>query len=316
MSSLPPSDIFQEITSPVRCWLAEHPKGTPVKGILQFYGGAFFELAAPIWYEYLLGKLYLAGYDIIAVPFKFGMDHIDIALSLIEVRDFVVKEREAFNKSYFDKETPFIWLGHSVGCKIIALLEVLTNTQTETYIAYEPSLLLAPNIEDTSSTVPIPLMGKLLDLLGLGVKPNKETMETLIHQRPDVFEMTGLISFAADNVSGNQAGTVAGKTDVKWFVQELSTNPHRSPEARAAFKDRHPELPGDHYTPIGLELGGEIGGTGAAGLPVPVLTERQAKELQANLDRLVAESLRLLESLGDKYRHVEKTVRANKAVVL
>lgn len=227
-------------------FVAENPRQ---RGVIEFYGGAFFELLPQVSYDYLLQGLFNYGYTIIAVPFQFSLDHIKVAVNLIDKRDAI---RAALNLPPSCREFPHFWLGHSVGCKIISLLEVLTNVPKRTGITNEPSLLMAPDIADTSGTVPWPFW-RILDLLGQGVSPTKAQTQNLIDARTDLFTLAGIVSFADDDIAGNAEGTLPknGDSDVKWFVDEL--------EDRDAERRRdlflHKELPGGHLAPIGFRFG-------------------------------------------------------------
>lgn len=231
-----------------RSLVARHP--SPI-GVVEFYGGQFFGQLPVTSYDYFLGSLFRAGYTIIAVPFRLGFDHDAIAETLLEERDSV-RERlpELAN-------VPHFWVGHSLGCKFIALLEALTDVGSGLYlpagrdratarrgILDEPSLLLAPDISDTAAVLPIPLLGQILDALGLGVRPTRAETQRLI-VKSDLFGLTGLISFARDRTAGNAAGSPE-ESDVAWFIQALG-----GPSDNTLL---HVELGGGHLVPLGLQI--------------------------------------------------------------
>jgi hypothetical protein len=269
--------------------VAENPQN---KGVIEFYGGAFFELLPQVSYEYYLQGLFNAGYTIIAVPFAFSFDHMEVALGLIEKRDNI---RAALKLPKSSREFPHFWIGHSVGCKIISLLEVLTDVPRCVGIADEPSLLLAPDISDTSSAVPWPI-SSILDLFGLGVKPTQAQTQRLIAGRTDVFTLAGLISFADDDIAGNAAGTLPKKGDsnVKWFVDTLSERD------RIFRRDLflHQELPGGHLAPIGFQFGNCLVDADPAPIiqKIPRINARNA----GALDQIVQQSLTFLEALRER----------------
>ncbi len=227
-------------------YVAENPEQ---RGVIEFYGGAFFELLPQVSYEYLLQGLFDLGYTIIAAPFQFSLDHMHVALNLVEIRDNI---QNALGLPPSCREFPHFWLGHSVGCKIISLLEVLTNVPKGDGIANEPSVLMAPDIADTSGTVPWPFW-KILDAIGKGVSPTKAQTKTLIEVRTDLFTLCGIVSFADDDIAGNVAGTLPknGDSDVKWFVDEL----RKRDDARRRDLFLNRELPGGHLAPIGFRFG-------------------------------------------------------------
>lgn len=111
-------------------WVAIHPQP---KGVVQFIGGAFFGTFPTIFYRYFLNQLYDAGYTIIALPFRFTFNHWSVAISLVKEQYVIRREvvKEAINLGYdydiYLKDTNFSWVGHSLGCKYIALLEFLSG---------------------------------------------------------------------------------------------------------------------------------------------------------------------------------------------
>jgi hypothetical protein len=231
-----------------RSLVARHP--SPV-GVVEFYGGQFFGQLPVTSYDYFLGSLFRAGYAIIAVPYRPGFNHAAIAETLLEERD-TVRERlpELAN-------VPHFWVGHSLGCKFIALLEALTDVRSGLYlpagrdratarrgILDEPSLLLAPDISDTEDVLPIPFLGQILDTLGLGVRPNRAETQRLILES-GLFGLTGLISFVRDRTAGNASGSPE-ESDVAWFIQALS-----GPLEHTLL---HVELAGGHLVPLGLQI--------------------------------------------------------------
>ncbi len=220
-------------------------------GVVEFYGGQFFGQFPVTSYNYLLGALFRAGYAIIAVPFRFGFNHTEIAEGLLIERDQVrarLPELEA---------VPHFWVGHSLGCKYIALLEAYTDAPSGKFlppgrslatarrgILDEPSLLMAPNIGDTSTALPVPLLPQLLDGLGRGVRPTRAETRRLIAE-DDLFNLTALISFADDSIAGN-ASQPPAQSDVAWFLQTLAAHP--------GDMLLHEELAGGHLVPVGLQV--------------------------------------------------------------
>jgi hypothetical protein len=220
-------------------------------GVVEFYGGQFFGQLPTTCYDYFLGSLFNAGYTIIAVPFTFGFDHTAIAEVLLVERDTV---RERLPEL---ADVPHCWVGHSLGCKFIALLEAYTEPRSGKFlppghtlatarrgILNEPSLLLAPDIGDTDSAVPVPIVPQILDALGLGVRPTRAETQHLIATN-ELFGLTALISFERDRIAGNAAAPPE-VSDVAWFIATLS--------ARLGAKLLHEELPGGHLVPLGIRL--------------------------------------------------------------
>ncbi len=188
-------------------WVAIHPEP---KGVIEFLGGALFGSFPNISYSHFLHSLYEAGYTVITLPFRFGLDHAAIAEGLLSERDNVLQQ---LGKSHQD--IPRFWVGHSLGCKYIILLEAYQK------IWNQPSLLIAPDISDTNEAVPIPPVAAFLDAIGRGVNPDRDKTQDLLKEKKNsLFNLTALISFEGDKVAGNQAGS-PDTSDVALFIQEL-----------------------------------------------------------------------------------------------
>lgn len=267
-------------------FVAQNPQK---RGVVEFYGGALFELLPQVSYEYLLEGIFNAGYSIIAVPYTVSLDHMRTAFGLLEQRD---KLRKVLGINGSSKEHPHFWVGHSVGCKIIALLEFLTNLEDKTGIANEPSILLAPNLSDTQATVPKPL-GVLLDFVKQGVSPTRTQTQSLIRSRPELYTLTHVFSFDGDQIAGNRDGTLPGgkpeNSDVFWFNQELKN--------RKGFQTF--EFKGTHIAPLGFRFG-------------PVIVQAEPNDWIArmpNLVQLSASSRTTLEQLLDQILESLETLR-------
>ncbi len=110
-------------------WVALHPQS---KGVIQFIGGMFFGTFWPmLFYRSLLQRLFNDGYTIVLLPFNFTFDHYTEAGFLIREQYEIMPElvRRAISAGHDPKpylsDQNFSWVGHSVGCKYIALLEAL-----------------------------------------------------------------------------------------------------------------------------------------------------------------------------------------------
>ncbi len=255
-------------------WIAIHPEP---KGVIQFMGGALFGSFPTVFYRYLLRRLFEEGYTIIALPFRFSFRHWDIAIGLLKEQDVLRKELARITgDAFYQEQANYCWLGHSLGCKYIALLECLsgdkgrqaveacTEKQVSQHIAAaldnaglkdasilsQPSLLLAPDISDTESAIPVGAIARFLDTAGLGVKPTRGQTQCLI-QRSQLFNLTAVISFDNDTIAGSALKPCTGpkdqeESDVFWLLQVL--------------RGRHyplltDELPGKHLEPLGIKIG-------------------------------------------------------------
>ncbi|BAZ53982.1 hypothetical protein NIES4103_66660 [Nostoc sp. NIES-4103] len=116
-------------------WVALHPQP---KGVIQFIGGAFFGTFGPMFfYRYLLECLFNQGYTIILLPFNFSFNHYKEAGFLIREQYKLIPELVRMAKlagykyeTYLD-DSNFSWIGHSIGCKYIALLEAFSALPQE-----------------------------------------------------------------------------------------------------------------------------------------------------------------------------------------
>lgn len=122
-------------------WVAIHPEP---KGVVYFVGGAVFGTFPTVFYRYILQQIYQAGYTVVALPFRFTFDHWSVALSLAQdaeqVREAIFEEAQRLgytknldlytNPEKFNQRNYF-WIGHSLGCKYIALLELLGIVRNE-----------------------------------------------------------------------------------------------------------------------------------------------------------------------------------------
>jgi Protein of unknown function (DUF1350) len=260
-------------------WVAIHPKP---KGIIQFIGGAFFGTFPTFFYRYFLQKLFEEGYTIIALPFRFSFQHWSIAIDLLKEQEIlrheliVIAHRLGCEYEVYQRKANYFWLGHSLGCKYIALLEfmssqqwqksvmscvehtnyqqveeIITNAGLENVsILDQPSLLVAPDISDTESAIPVRVIASLLDRVGWGVKPTRGQTQCLIkHSR--LFNLTALISFNKDTLAGSETDKlksekIRANSDVLWLIGQF--NKRNAPIL-------HKELEGKHLEPLGIKVG-------------------------------------------------------------
>lgn len=115
-------------------WVALHPKP---QGVIQFVGGAFFGTFWPmLFYRSLLQRLFKDGYTIVVLPFHFTFNHYAESGFLIREKYEIMPEivRRAIFAGYdyqpYLSDKNFSWIGHSIGCKYIALLEAFSALPT------------------------------------------------------------------------------------------------------------------------------------------------------------------------------------------
>jgi len=108
-------------------WVALHPQP---KGVIQFIAGAFFGTFAPMFfYRYLLQFLFEQEYTIIILPYNFTFNHYLEAGFLIREQYEILPELvrmarfEGYDYEAYLDDKNFSWIGHSLGCKYISLLE-------------------------------------------------------------------------------------------------------------------------------------------------------------------------------------------------
>lgn len=187
--------------------------------------------------------------------FPFGFRFITglCALSFLENQHYILREiEEEAIKQGFDptlytevRETaniekkPFqeYWVGHSLGCKYIGLLELLTDfeifdrkdalcqcvghpqaqyidtlidkSSLETISLYnQPSILLDPVISDLDNAVPIRALQRLFSRVVKVLPSRKETFYLVNRER--LFSLTSIISFESklSQESGSQLKTI------------------------------------------------------------------------------------------------------------
>jgi hypothetical protein len=186
--------------------------------------------------------------------------------------------RLGYQNTVYQDQTNYFWLGHSLGCKYIALLEFLSSNQwrqiidsqagyavrqqvelsiesaglesAAVSILNQPSLLIAPDISDTESAIPVRAVAAWLDRVGLGVLPTRKQTQQLI-QASQLFNLTAMISFSRDTIAGSEIDQFKNKqtrenSDVLWLIQQL--------EARK-LPILHTEIRGKHLEPLGQRIG-------------------------------------------------------------
>ncbi|MBD2461750.1 DUF1350 family protein [Oscillatoria sp. FACHB-1407] len=222
--------IFRPIS---HSWVAQHPD--PI-GVIEFLGGALYGTLPHVSYAHFLNCLYHARYTVIAVPFRLGFNHTAIAEGLLKERDRIRAELN------YPATIPHVWVGHSLGCKYIVLLEALGQ------LFNQPSLLMAPDISDTTDALPIPALAQLLDRYNLGATPTRQAIQTLI-QTSRLFNLTALISFENDTIAGNLASSPEA-SDVAWFANEFGN--------RSGSGFIKAEIAGGHREPVAIPIGKSV----------------------------------------------------------
>ena len=213
-----------------------------------------------------------------ALPFQFTFRHWSVSLSLLEEQRrlqpemIALAQRSGYETEVYQHPENYAWIGHSLGCKYIALLELLSGDrwadnlkacacseaaqrQIEQIcdrlpdsmgIRDQRSLLLAPDISDTESAIRVRPLARLLDRLGLGVLPSRKQTLCLI-ERSRLFNLTAMISFDRDTVAGSIRDPDETESDVLWLFNHLQRQ-----------NLIHTELTGKHLESIGVRIGNWI----------------------------------------------------------
>ena len=111
-------------------WVALHPQP---KGVIQFIGSGLWGTVPTIAYRHFLKSLFEAGYTIVAIPFRFACRHWSVALDLLDehyaIRVAMIEAAIAkgYDPTVYLNAANYGWMGHGVGCRYVALLEILSS---------------------------------------------------------------------------------------------------------------------------------------------------------------------------------------------
>lgn len=212
-------------------WVALPPRP---KAVVIFIGGAFFGTYPTFFYRGFLRILYDLGYVVVALPFRFTFRHWDIALSLSIYLAELKKEVNALLTSTSsggglqepntETRAPYLWVAHSLGCKYVALLELLSESEDmssmraikdafaevdprqlkelvarlelieaeQLSLLNQPQLLVDPVIASLDAAIPWKPLEKIFAPL-LKVIPSRETTFRLI-DKSTLFSLTKVFS--------------------------------------------------------------------------------------------------------------------------
>ena len=252
--------------------VAFHP--TP-QGVIQFVGGYGFGTLPILCYRNLLEQLFIRKYTVVILPYIPVTNHLTVVESLFKkhkrFRDEFPKKAEKMGletQVYADSKNYF-WLGHSLGCEYITLLELLSSKKQVLIKAPDSFNLLKTEANRNAiesifqmscqlDNRPLPIRGqssllvapcfKAASLMNLFVKPTQQQIWNLIEESSDIFNLTALISFAGDRLAGYQSDCNRVQqiekgnacSDVCFLTRNLKLE-----ESNLCC-----ELPGNHYTPL------------------------------------------------------------------
>lgn len=193
------------------------------RSLVILVGGAFFGTFPTFFYRALIQRLHDRGCAVVALPFRFSFRHWDIALSLADYQS-ELRDEIASLAPLPASGLPTVWIGHSLGCKYIALIELLSDAEKPPFDAAvehclrpterlalerrlseldldrlslidQPSILLDPVISDLENAVPIPPLRRLLGRW-LHVWPSRGETLCLI-ERSRLFQLSSILSFGS-----------------------------------------------------------------------------------------------------------------------
>ncbi len=133
-----------------KSWVAINPNP---KGIIQFIGSFVFGSFPLNSYKYLFQNLFEQGYTIFVFRFPFSpleFNHWRVATNLlkeeyalrVEIIKFLTQNGKISDRNLeiYLKDSNYYWLGHSLGCKYITLLEILSNDPSQRKLILQNSL--------------------------------------------------------------------------------------------------------------------------------------------------------------------------------
>ena len=292
--------------------VAFHPQP---KGIIQFIGGFISGSFPQSSFRHLFQLLYDKGYSLVVYHFPFNpfqFNHWSVAIEILEdlykVRFEIIKQLFCSTASkekldFYANDTNYFWLGHSLGCKYILLLEILSDDhdrfqrrnkilsscltdediektkkdiekadiyrnlaiekisellgrscQINPFIKDQPSLLLAPEINNT-----VQVVNKHISLFSFWDFPSQKAIQDLISHSTEIFNLMGLISFDQDTIA---------KDDVNFLKCELQ-NREFQPFIHKIFN-------GTHNKPLETNVGNLVSCTD---LILQELRQRQSEDI-------------------------------------
>ena len=276
-------------------WVAINPHP---KGIIQFIGSFVFGSFPINSYKYLFQNLFAQGYTIFVfrfplTPLKF--DHWQVAINLlkeeyalrVEIIRFLTQNDKIshHNLEIYLNDSNYYWLGHSLGCKYITLLEILSNNSIQRNLIIQNALgdrydqklismiksvdiarekaeqeiskLLNKSIkinnhfiQDQPSILLAPEISNTVTINKNNISKNKPFSNFELRVYPNARETKHMIAQSQNlfNLTGIISFTqdCIARDDVKFFTQQLSLKPFRPPVDQELF--------GWHLEPNGIQI--------------------------------------------------------------
>lgn len=236
------------------------------RGVIHLHGAFLFGSCPTRHYAPLLDALLQRGYGAVLHRFPLNpgrFNHWSVALDLLLERQAVLEQVRRLHgpaaAEFCADPDNSCWLGHSLGCKYLILLEILSLPRarllqvlggaleaaqvesvlnaidrlgTVATVQNQPTVLLAPEVSNT-----IRLWRSNWQLDFGRSRPNRQAMGQLLRLTPDRFSLTGVVGFRSDRIAAD---------DVELLRAELTR--------RRVAPLPQQDLPGDHFAPLALQV--------------------------------------------------------------
>lgn len=237
-------------------FLTVPPHGRP-KRVLQFVGAFLFGSFPQNYYGSLFNSLAKRGYAIVAHRFPCNplqYDHWEVALRLLQ---------EQHSQKILHADAANAWIGHSLGCKFIILMEILSNqskrrdivlqsilprpkadqliervnsilldNRVSTSLIYnQPSLFMAPEISNTFR-----LFRSGWQFNNGQAQPTLQQTKDMVNTSTELFNLTRIISFDQDLIA---------EDDVEFLTDQLRRRHVSNPVEM---------LEGGHFGPLSVDI--------------------------------------------------------------
>lgn len=201
-------------------------------GIVHFLGGAFVAAAPQLTYRWLLEQLGREGYAIIATPFINTLEHQAIASEVLKQFN---RTLEQLRKSSIIRKRylPIYGIGHSMGCKLHLLIGSLFSIQRA------GNILISYNNYPASRSIPLVDRINATSTFNIEFTPTPRETNKIVAQHYNI-RRNLLIRFIEDDIDQTQG--LIGILE-KRFPGLIASQ----------------QLPGNHLTPLGQEIGWQPG---------------------------------------------------------
>jgi len=213
------------------------------KGTVIFIGGYLYGTLPTTSYSDLLNGMYQKDFTVISYSYSpVQLSHWKLSNDLLEeiehLQNDIIDEakRRGYPTEVYYDDDKYCFVGHSLGCECISLIQFLSFTKDKQKKLLQEALeKLGPeqvthfdfsDVDSLPEEKPVPYKASLLmapcfkDPLR-GIRPKQELMRYAIENGP-LLPLTALISFKGDDIASE---------DVNWLHQNLS------PESLVGFEE-------------------------------------------------------------------------------